>query len=60
MPDCDGGLLLERFAGGRRVRIMAAQHHRLQETHSSMDSTASPAALHGVRVIEMGQLIAGP
>ena len=25
-----------------------------------MDSTASPAALHGVRVIEMGQLIAGP
>ena len=25
-----------------------------------MDSTASPAALQGVRVIEMGQLIAGP
>ena len=25
-----------------------------------MDSIASPAALHGVRVIEMGQLIAGP
>jgi formyl-CoA transferase len=60
MLDCDGGLLLERFAGGRRVRIIAAQHHRLHETNRSMDSTASPAALHGVRVIEMGQLIAGP
>jgi len=60
MPVCDGGLLLERFAGGRRMRIIAAQHHRLQETDISMDSIASPAALQGVRVIEMGQLIAGP
>ena len=60
MLDCDGGLLLERFAGGRRVRIIAPQHHRLHETNRSMDSTASPAALQGVRVIEMGQLIAGP
>jgi len=60
MPDCDGGLLLERFAGGPQVRIIPAQHHRPQETHISMDSIASPAALQGVRVIEMGQLIAGP
>ena len=42
------------------MRIIPAQHHRPQETHSSMDSIASPAALQGVRVIEMGQLIAGP
>ena len=42
------------------MRIIPAQHHRPQETHISMDSIASPAALQGVRVIEMGQLIAGP
>ena len=60
MPDCDGGLLLERFADRRRVRIIAPPHYPLHETNRSLDSTASPAALHGVRVIEMGQLIAGP
>ena len=42
------------------MRIIPAQHHRPQETNISMDSIASPAALQGVRVIEMGQLIAGP
>ncbi len=63
MPVCDGGLLHQRFAVVRTVRIIRANKPRAdapQETHISMDSIASPAALQGVRVIEMGQLIAGP
>ena len=69
MPVCDGGFVHQRFAVRPPLRMMPAKPQRidcLQENHrmalppAAPPLPSSPAALQGVRVIEMGQLIAGP
>jgi formyl-CoA transferase len=65
MPLCDGSFAHQRFTAGAGMRMMRAettQAARLRRQHcmDSSQSLPSPAALAGVRVVEMGQLIAGP
>ena len=71
MLDCDGSFAHQRFTGGAGVRMMRAKptqatrlrRQRCMESSQSFSAPPhgiSPAALAGVRVVEMGQLIAGP
>jgi formyl-CoA transferase len=60
MPDCDGGVAHRRFAG--RMGCCMIRPRQTRSTHMTMETStnATPMALAGVRVVEMGQLIAGP
>ena len=68
MPVCDGGFVHQRFAVRPPLRMMPANPNALivcgEPPHgfAARRTAPSPAprALQGVRVIEMGQLIAGP
>jgi formyl-CoA transferase len=71
MPLCDGSFVHQRFTGGAGVRMMRAKptqatrlrRQRCMESSQSFSAPPhgiSPTALAGVRVVEMGQLIAGP
>jgi len=65
MPVCDGSFAHQRFTAGAGMRMMRAKTTqadclRRQHCMDSSQSLPTPAALAGVRVVEMGQLIAGP
>jgi formyl-CoA transferase len=71
MPLCDGSFAHQRFADRACMRMMRAKptqatglrRQRCMESSQSLPApppATSPAALAGVRVVEMGQLIAGP
>jgi formyl-CoA transferase len=71
MPVCDGSFAHQRFTAGAGVGMMRAKptqatrlrRQRCMESSQSLSAPSpptSPAALAGVRVVEMGQLIAGP
>lgn len=65
----DGVVINQRFCLGMKYSIIAISVHNLlahtaraslQETSIMPKAVDSPAVLQGIRVIEMGQLIAGP
>ncbi|KAF1019339.1 MAG: Succinyl-CoA--L-malate CoA-transferase alpha subunit [Paracidovorax wautersii] len=72
MPDCDGTFSNQRFAAAGmagKMHAVAGAPRRTVPSHNKSDPdmdmetnrpAATPAALQGVRVVEMGQLIAGP